>query len=352
MRIVSAGALVGAPRGTLALSTFAVAAAASGRAVILRLSAAAASVFAVRARPALTAAGSAARFTAPLADALSGVAFLAAEPLAAELRAVRPAVPPRPARALRPAAFDGARGAVVFSAGPAAIDLTPDFAAAAREAVDLAIAALVAAVFATEVLEAAVRAVLAAAALTVFFAALALSAVFVFGVLALLVVLFEAVLPEAVLLVLPGVVRLVVVLTEAAPLVAALAPDALTARDVLDLDSPSLAPPLALDDALRFLAVFLLEGIRGYSLSLSRCGDGTGSHMAEEAKSRPDQDSANDRAYFRLAKARRFTLWNRAPDRVSSSFACRGGSPADGESRVFPLGKTRPLRPTRPNAIR
>jgi hypothetical protein len=179
--------------------------------------------------------------------------------------------------------------------------LTPDFAAAVeRVAGDLAdvalvVVALAAAVLATDVFEAAVLAVLAAAALTVFFAALAFSVVFVFGVFVFGVFVL-------LLVVLPGVVFVVAL----APLA-----DALTARDVLDLDSPSLAPPLALDDALRFLAVFLLEGIRGYSLSLSRCGDGTGSHMAEEAKPRPDQDSANDRAYFRLAKARRFTLQNR-----------------------------------------
>jgi hypothetical protein len=294
LRVVSAGAVVGAPRGTLALSLFAAVAGASGRATVRRLSAAETSAVAARVRPALVAAGLVARFTAAWAVALSGVVLLAAEPLA-ELRAVRLAAPPR---AVRSAAFDGARGADAFSvAVPAVIDLTPDFAAAVeRVAGDLAdvalfVVALAAAVLATDVFEAAVLAVLAAAALTVFFAALAFSVVFVFGVFVLLVVL------------LPGVVLLVVAL---APLA-----DALTARDVLDLDSPSLAPPLALDDALRFLAVFLLEGIRGYSLSLSRCGDGTGSHMAEEAKPRPDQDSANDRAYFRLAKARRFTLQNR-----------------------------------------
>lgn len=285
--------MVGAPRGTLALSLFAAVAGASGRATVGRLSAAEASAVAARVRPALVAAGLVARFTAAWAVALSGVVLLAAEPLA-ELRAVRLAAP---LRAVRSAAFDGAREADVFSvAVPAAIDLTPDFAAAVeRVAGDLADAALVvvalaAAVLATDVFEAAVLAVLAAAALTVFFAALAFSVVFVFGVFVLLLV----VLPGAVFVVALG------------PLA-----DALTARDVLDLDSPSLAPPLALDDALRFLAVFLLEGIRGYSLSLSRCGDGTGSHMAEEAKPRPDQDSANDRAYFRLAKARRFTLQNR-----------------------------------------
>jgi hypothetical protein len=59
----------------------------------------------------------------------------------------------------------------------------------------------------------------------------------------------------------------------------ALLADALVTRDLVDLASPSLAPRLALEAALRLFAVFLLEGIRGYSLSLSRCGDGTGSHM-------------------------------------------------------------------------
>ena len=38
-------------------------------------------------------------------------------------------------------------------------------------------------------------------------------------------------------------------------------------------------------------------GIRGYSFILSRCGDGTGSHVAARRTSRPGQDSANDRAY-------------------------------------------------------
>jgi hypothetical protein len=54
-------------------------------------------------------------------------------------------------------------------------------------------------------------------------------------------------------------------------------------RVLVDLPaSASLAPRLALEEggALRFFAVFLLEGIRGYSLPLSRCGDGTGNHVA------------------------------------------------------------------------
>lgn len=56
---------------------------------------------------------------------------------------------------------------------------------------------------------------------------------------------------------------------------------------------------------------------------LSRCGDGTESHVASERKPRPGQDSANDRAYFRLAKARRFTLRNRRASTLSDAIPVR-----------------------------
>jgi hypothetical protein len=60
------------------------------------------------------------------------------------------------------------------------------------------------------------------------------------------------------------------------------------AADAVVVSEPMpFAPRLALEEsALRFFAVFLLEGIRGYSLILSRCGDGTDA-TRQRARLRP-----------------------------------------------------------------
>jgi hypothetical protein len=326
LRIVSVRALVAA-RDTLAFFVLAVAGASSGRrSTDRRLLAASA---ARRARPA-----SAAAAGSPAVRAARDL------PLAPPLR---PAAP----RAVRSAAFDP-REAAAFSVavrapfvleaaalelaelGPKPTGLEPadlepaDFAAdvSAAEVLarELAARALLAStLLARELLDAAVRAVLAAAVLTVRFVAPASFSVFIlFVFVALFVFLLD-------------------------PLA-----DALAARDLVDLASPSLTPPRALDGALRLLAVFLLEGIRGYSLSLPRCGDGTGSHMTEEARPPP----------ARIAPTTAHSLGWRKPDashfRTDATERCRRRSvlDGDGEPRVSPTGKTRPLRQTRPNAIR